>query len=147
MLYDQDHGVRRIYMDGRGHPANLTPTWMGHSIGHYDGDTLVVDTVGIKDKVWVDILGHPHTAAMHLMERIRRLQPKRLEIEATIDDPQTYKKPWKMKLVKGREEPGPLIWDEAECEEMLQMGTHFSAEAQSKSKEEKPVPYAPYDEP
>jgi len=145
ILYDQDHGVRRIYMDGRGHPADWKPSWNGHSIGHYDGDTLVVDTVGIKDKVWVDILGHPHTDALHVTERIRRVQPDRLEIEATIDDPQTYKKPWKMKLVKGLEEPGPIIWDEAECEEMLQMGTHFSAEAQSKSQKEQAAPLAVYE--
>jgi hypothetical protein len=133
LMYDQDHGVRRVYMDGRGHPANLRPTWMGHSIGRYDGDTLVVDTVGIKDKVWVDILGHPHTDALRVTERIRRVEPQRLEIEVTIDDPKTYKAPWKMKLVKGLQEPGPRIWDEAECEEMLQMGTHFSAETQSGS--------------
>ena len=129
VLYDQDHGVRRVYMDGRGHPANVQPAWMGHSIGRYDGDTLVIDTVGIKSKVWLDNQGHPHTEALHVTERIRRVQPSRLEIEVTIDDPQTYKKPWKMKLFKGLEEPGPRIWDEAECEEMLQMGTHYSAEA------------------
>lgn len=144
LLYGKDHGVRRIYMDGRGHPANLAPTWMGHSIGHYDGDALVVDTVGIKPKVWVDILGHPHTDALHVTERFRRVQPKRLEIDVMIDDPQTYKKPWKMKLVKGLEEPGPLLWDEAECEEMLQMGTHYSAE--TRSKEDKPAPLSVYDE-
>jgi len=144
ILYDQDHGVRRVYMDGRGHPANLTPTWNGHSIGRYDGDTLVIDTVGIKDKVWLDIQGHPHTDAVRVTERIRRVQPERLEIEVTIDDPQTYKKPWKMKLVKGRQAPGPRIWDEAECEEMLEMGTHFSAEKQSESQNEPPVPVVPY---
>jgi len=144
MLFDQDHGVRRIYLDGRAHPADLQLTWMGHSIGHYEGDTLVIDTVGIKDKVWVDILGHPHTDALHLTERIRRVQQDRLEIEITIDDPKTYKKPWKMNLVKGWQEPGPRIWDEAECEELLQMGTHFSAETQPESEPEQPVPVVPY---
>ena len=146
ILYDQDHGVRRVYMDGRGHPANLAPTWNGHSIGHYDGDVLVVDTVGIKDKVWVDIMGHPHTAAMHVTERIRRVEPKRLEIEVTIDDPNTFKKPWKMNLVKGLEAPGPTFWDEAECEEMLEMGTHYSAETQSKSTIKAPIQNTEYDE-
>ena len=144
ILYDQDHGVRRIYMDGRGHPANLASTWMGHSIGRYDGDTLVIDTVGIKDKVWVDILGHPHTDALHITERIRRAGLERLEIEITIDDPETYKKPWKMNLVKGLQPPGPVIWDESECEEMLQMGTHFSGETQSEASQEQPVPVVPY---
>jgi hypothetical protein len=135
LMYDQDHGVRRVYMDGRGHPASLRPAWNGHSVGRYDGDTLVIETVGIKDKVWVDILGHPHTDALRVTERIRRVDPKRLEIEVTIDDPKTYKKPWKMKLVKGLQEPGPRIWDESECEEMLQMGTHFSAESQTESQQ------------
>ncbi len=144
ILYDQDHGVRRVYMDGRGHPANLQPTWMGHSVGRYEGDTLVIETRGIKDKVWVDILGHPHTTSMRLTERIRRVQPERLEIEVTIDDPETYRKPWKMKLLKGLEERGPLIWDESECEELLQMGTHFSAETQSESEQEQPIPVVPY---
>ena len=144
ILYDQDHGVRRVYMDGRGHPANLQPTWMGHSVGRYEGDTLVIETRGIKDKVWVDILGHPHTTSMRLTERIRRVQPERLAIEVTIDDPETYRKPWKMKLLKGLEEPGPRIWDEAECEELLQMGTHFSAETQSESEQEQPIPLVAY---
>jgi len=143
LMFDQDHGVRRVYMDGRGHPANLRHTWNGHSIGRYDGDTLVIDTVGIKDKVWIDIMGHPHTDALHVVERIRRVQPGRLEIEVTIDDPKTYIKPWKMNLVKGLQEPGPRIWDEAECEEMLQMGTHFSAESQSES-QQAPAPAAGY---
>jgi hypothetical protein len=144
LLYDQDHSVRRVYIDGRGHPANLRPAWNGHSIGRYDGDSLVIDTVGIKDKVWVDISGHPHTDALRVTERVRRVQPGRLEIEVTIDDPQTYKKPWKMNLVKGRQEPGPRIWDEAECEEMLQMGTHYSTESPSEFQKEQPATATPY---
>jgi len=144
LLYDQNHGVRRVYMDGRGHPANLQPTWMGHSIGRYDGDTLVIETAGIKDEVWVDIQGHPHTDALRVTERIRRVQPERLEIEMTIDDPKTYKKPWKKKLVKGLQEPGPRIWDEAECEELLQLGTHYSAESQSERRNEPTSPATTY---
>ncbi len=144
LMYDQNHDVRRVYLDGRGHPANLRPTWNGHSIGRYEGDTLVIETTGIKDKVWVDIQGHPHTDALKVTERIRRVQPERLEIEVTIDDSQTYKKPWKMKLFKELEEPGPRIWDEAECEELLQMGTHFSAEAPKESQPAQPAPAATY---
>ena len=63
LLFDEDHWVRRIYMDGRAHPDGLATTWMGHSIGRYEGDTLVIDTVGINDKTWIDRLGHPHTWA------------------------------------------------------------------------------------
>jgi len=129
LLYSVDHGVRRVYMDGRGHPPNLRPSWMGHSIGRYEGDTLVVDTVGISDKVWIDAKGHPHTDALRLEERIRRVSPDRLEFEITVDDPKTYKKPWKIKMVKGLQAPGPTFWDTSECEELFQMGTHFSAES------------------
>ena len=126
-----DHGVRRIYLDGRGHPADLKPTWQGHSIGRYEGDTLVIDTVGIKDRVWLTGAGYPHTDVLRLEERIRRTSGDRLEIEITVDDPKTFQKPWKMKMIKGLRTPGPELWDTSECEEMLQMGTHYSAERPS----------------
>ena len=136
LFLSTDHGVRRVYMDGRGHPANLQPTWMGHSVGRYEGDTLVIDTVGIKDRVWLTAAGYPHTDALHLEERIRRQSADRLEINITIDDPKTFQKPWNMKLVKGLRGPGPELWDTAECEELLRMGTHFSAESPSKFQQE-----------
>ena len=66
---------------------------MGHSIGKYEGDTLVVDTVGINDKSWIDRVGHPHSDALHLVERFRRVN-NTLEYEYTIDDPETYNQPW-----------------------------------------------------
>ena len=128
MLYDEDHAVRRVYLDGK-HPADLKPTWMGHSIGRYDGETLVIDTTGINDKVWLDGQGHPHTDALHVVERVRRVDANTMEIEMTIDDPKTYKKPWTRKVVRGLQAPGtPNLWDRAECEELLQLGTHYSAE-------------------
>ena len=140
LFYSTDHGVRRVYMDGRGHPPNLRPTWMGHSIGRYEGDTLVIDTVGIKDQIWLDTEGHPHTDALRLTERIRRMSQNRLEIEITVDDPKTYKQPWKKKLVKGLQEPGPTFWDTSECEELFRMGTHFSAESPSEFQKETAPP-------
>jgi hypothetical protein len=138
LFYSVDHAVRRIYLDGRGHPADLKPSWMGHSIGRYEGDTLVVETVGIKETAWIDAKGHPHTDALRVEERIRRISPDRLEIGITIDDPKAYKKPWKMKLIKGLQEPGPQLWDTGECEELYQMGTHFSAEKPSEFHKEAP---------
>lgn len=130
LFYDQDHAVRRVYMDGRGHPQGQPLTWMGHSTGKYDGDTLVVDTVGINDKVWVDLQGHLHTDALHVVERFRRTSQSALEIEITIDDPKTYEKPWRKQVVRELQEPGvPRIWDESECEELLRMDTHYSAES------------------
>jgi hypothetical protein len=136
LLYSADHGVRRVYMDGRGHPPNLQPSWMGHSIGRYEGDALVVDTIGIKTAAWLDVKGHPHTDALRVTERIRRAQPERLEIDVTLDDPQTFQQPWKLKMVKGLQKPGPQMWDSSECEEMLQMGTHYSFESPLKFQKE-----------
>ena len=129
LLFDHDHAVRRVYMDGRGHPSNWQPTWMGHSIGKYEGDTLVVDTIGINDKAWIDVQGHPHTDALRLTERIRRADQETLEIEMTIDDPKTYAKPWRKSILHKLRPPGPDVWNSFECEELMQMGTHYSAEA------------------
>ena len=126
LLFDDDHSVRRIYMDGRQHPAGLSSTWMGHSIGKYEGDTLVVDTVGIKDKSWIDRVGHPHSDALHLVERFRRVN-NTLQYEYTIDDPKAYKQPWTRKTVHDVLAPGTLLIEVALCEELLEMGTHYSA--------------------
>ena len=129
LLFDQDHWVRRIYMDGRGHPDGYSSTWMGHSIGKYDGDTLVVDTVGFNDKNWIDRNGHPHSDALHLVERFRRLNQKALEYEVTIDDPKAYKKPWTKKIVQDLLPPNFQMLEEVLCEELLEMGTHYSAKS------------------
>jgi hypothetical protein len=129
LLYGHDHAVRRAYVDGRGHPANLKTTWMGHSTGKYEGDTLVVDTVGINDKAWIDAQGHPHTDALRLTERFRRADQETLEIEMTVDDPKTYSKPWRKSIIHKLRTPGPNVWDSSECEELLQMDTHYSAES------------------
>ncbi len=127
LLFDEDHLVRRIYMDGRAHPDGSLTTWMGHSIGKYEGDTLVVDTVGFNDKNWIDRLGHPHSDALHLVERFRRLDQKTLQYEVTIDDPKAYKKPWTRKMVQDLLPPGFEMLEGDFCDELLQMGTHYSA--------------------
>lgn len=95
MLYEYDHFVRNIYMDGRGHPADPNPSWMGDSIGKWEGDTLVVDSVGFNDKTWLDNDGHPHSEDLHVVERIRRVNHDRLTIDITLEDPKAYTKPWK----------------------------------------------------
>jgi Carboxypeptidase regulatory-like domain len=92
-------GYRQIYLDGRGHPKDFGPTWTGHSIGHWEGDTLAVDTVGFNDKFWLTPAGEPHTEKMHLTERYRRPDLGHLEIEFTIEDPDTFIKPWIIKKV------------------------------------------------
>ena len=94
MLFEYDHFVRNIFMDGRGHPKDLNPSWMGDATGKWDGDTLVVDTVGFNDKTWLDNDGHPHSEDLHVVERIRRLNHETLTIDTTIEDPKAYTKPW-----------------------------------------------------
>jgi hypothetical protein len=92
------HVWRIIYMDGRPHPSadelKQFPTWLGHSIGRWEGDTLLIDTVGYNEGTWVDSLGTPHTSQMHLIERLSRPNLMTLHYEATIDDPGAYTKPW-----------------------------------------------------
>lgn len=88
------HSYRQIYMDGRGHPEDVVPTWFGHSIGKWEGDTLVVDTTGFNDKFWFDYLGHPHTEQLHIVERYTRTSLENMSIDITIDDPGAYAKPF-----------------------------------------------------
>jgi len=98
VLFEYDHSVQHIYTDGRKHPEDLTPTYMGHSIGHWEGDTLVVDTVGLNGKLWLDRLGHPESDQMHITQRFKRADDKTLQIDFTFDDPKAYPKPWDAQL-------------------------------------------------
>ena len=88
------HTWRTIYMDGREHPKNLDPSFFGHSVGHWEGDALVVDTVGFNERFWLTREGIPHTSFLHLTERFTRTDYDTLKYEATIDDPGAYTKPW-----------------------------------------------------
>ncbi len=85
MLFEDAPGFRQIFLDGRAHPANFDPSWMGHSTGKWDGDTLVVDTVGFNDKVWIGSSQglYPHTEKLHLVERYRRLDFGHIEVRVT----------------------------------------------------------------
>jgi hypothetical protein len=94
VLYERSHDFREIHMDGRGHPKDLDPSWWGHSIGRWEGETLVVDTVGMNDKTWLDYQGLPHSEALHVVERYRRVEHGTLQLDLTIDDPKAYTKSW-----------------------------------------------------
>jgi len=122
ILSELDHWVRRIYTDGRTHPDGYPVTWMGHSIGKYDGNTLVVDTTDINEKTWIDTLGHPHSDALHLVERYRRLNHDTLEIEFTFDDPKTYARPWTGKKVYQLQPPGYEMKEDVICEQYRKLG-------------------------
>lgn len=90
------HSYRQIFLDGRKHPADPDPSWYGHSVGHWEGDTLVVDSVGFNDKFWFDFAGHPHTERLHVIERFQRPDLGTLKYDVTIDDPGAYTKPFVM---------------------------------------------------
>jgi len=91
MLFEGNiHSFRQIFMDGRKHPADPDPTWYGHSIGSWDGDTLVIDTVGFNDKFWFDFVGHPHTEKLHTVERYTRTDLGTMKEDIDIDDTGAY---------------------------------------------------------
>ena len=92
------HSYRQIFMDGRPHPRDPDPTWYGHSVGRWDGDTLVVDTVGFNDRFWFDFKGHPHTERLHIVERYTRTSASTLVNEITIDDPGAYARPFTVRF-------------------------------------------------
>ena len=92
-LYEM-YNYRQVFMDGRPHPPDLDPTWYGHSIGRWEGDTLVVDTVGYNDQTWFDNRGHPHSEKLHTVERYTRTSLGTMAGEITIDDSGAYAKPF-----------------------------------------------------
>jgi len=99
MLFEYDHFIRRIYTDGRPHDTDQGPLWMGDTTGRWEGDTLVADTASFNDKTLLDRVGHIHSDALHVIERLRRVDRDTLEIEFTVQDPKAYTKPWGAKLV------------------------------------------------
>ena len=128
------HTYRTIYMDGRTHPTNLTPSYYGHSIGWWEGDTLNVDTTGFNEGFWLDRRGSPHTERLHTLERFTRTDLNVIKYEVTIDDPGAYTKTWKSGF--------DLRWDpnvelfEYVCQQMnyaheLMLGAHESVDRRS----------------
>jgi hypothetical protein len=99
IIYEANYGLRTIFTDGRALPnGDVQPWWYGYSVGKWDGDTLVVETTGLKDDGWLDIIGNPLTDAAKLTERFRRPNFGTLEIDVTVDDPKAYTKPWTVRV-------------------------------------------------
>ncbi|MBV9508619.1 MAG: hypothetical protein JO323_26840 [Acidobacteriia bacterium] len=98
ILYEAVHSYRQIFMDGRELPKDPNPNWLGYSVGHWDGDTLVVETSGFVENSWLDNGGHPGTNSMHVTERFHRRDLGHMEIQMIIDDPKAYTKPWSVKV-------------------------------------------------
>ena len=115
------HSYRQVFMDGRKHPPELDPTWYGHSIGWWEGDTLVIDSVGFNDKFWFDRRGHPHTEQLHIVERWTRKDLGTMESRITIDDPGAYTKPFTLTFTATLSPPGDELLEYI-CQENNQYG-------------------------
>jgi hypothetical protein len=94
LILNPDLTYRQIFLDGRALETAPNPSWMGYSVGHWDGDTLVVESFGFKDRTWLDHDGHPHTEALRMTERYRRRNFGNLDVEVTLSDPAVYARPW-----------------------------------------------------
>jgi len=125
MLYEANGGIRQIFLDGRPLPGNdPQPWWYGYSVGHWDGDTLVVESTGFRDGGWLDVNGAPLTDAAKLTERFTRVNYGNLEIEVTVDDPKAYTKPWTAKKMHHRLLPDEELI-EFVCGENEKSSSHF----------------------
>jgi hypothetical protein len=94
MFFEGQHTIRPIWMDGRKLPEDPDPTWYGYSVGKWEGDTLVVETIGFNDKTWLGAQGQPHSDEMRTIERYRRIDKNTMEFNLTINDPKTYTTVW-----------------------------------------------------
>jgi len=109
MLYEYQTIYRQVFTDGRGLPEDPNPTWMGYSVGRWDGDTLVVTTAGYNDRTSLDLAGHPHTESLRLTERYHRIDAGHVELQVTYDDPKSYTRPWSLKIQFDLVPDGDLI--------------------------------------
>jgi len=118
------HTYRQIFMDGRKHPEDPTPGWYGHSIGWWEGDTLVIDTIGLHDRFWLDQAGTPHTEQLHLVERWTRTDFNTLRRDVTVEDPGTFTRPFTVTFTARLAQPGSEIM-EYFCIENSQYGDQY----------------------
>jgi hypothetical protein len=97
-LFELDPHFRQVFLDGRTHPQSSDPTWQGHSVGRWEGETLIIDTIGFNDRAWIPN-GLPSTETLHVIERYRRPDLGHLEIDVTMEDPAVLTKPWRHRMV------------------------------------------------
>ena len=99
ILFEALQLFRQIFTDGRELPQDPNPTWLGYSVGKWEGDAFVIQSVGFKDQGWLDNNGHPSSETLRVTERLRRRDFGHLDAQITIEDPKAYKKPWTANLV------------------------------------------------
>jgi hypothetical protein len=109
VLYEYQTIYRQIFTDGRGLPDDPNPTWMGYSVGHWEGDTLVVTTAGFNDRSTLDLGGHPHTEALRVTERFHRRDAGHIDLQVTLDDPKAYTRAWTLPVELDLMPGGDLI--------------------------------------
>jgi hypothetical protein len=125
ILFEYQHTYRLIYTDGRAHPADLDPfRWFGDSIGKYEGDTLVVDTVGIGDRTWLDTAGHQHSDQLHIVERFQKVDAGNMKWTVTFEDPKLYKEPFTVTLPLTKQNTVIMMYS---CEENEKDRGHLDA--------------------
>jgi hypothetical protein len=100
ILYEVDNMFRQVYTDGRKLPADPQPAWLGYSVGKWEGDTLVVDSVGFNDRSWLDAFGHPHSEDLRIQERFHRRDFGHMDLQLTIDDPKMYTRPFTINVTE-----------------------------------------------
>ena len=123
ILYEGDTVYRQIFTDGRKHVETTIPSWMGYSVGRWEGDTLVVETTGMHDKSWLDRIGHTHSDEMKVVERFRRKDLGHLDLAITIDDPKTFTRPISFTQTNTLTPDGDLL--EYFCSDNEQDSAHF----------------------
>jgi hypothetical protein len=123
VLYEGDTVFRQIFTDGRKLPEVTIPSWLGYSVGHWEGNALVVDTIGFNDKSWLDRIGHTHTDALHVVEKFRRSDAGHLTIEMTLEDPRTFTRPITFTQAATLRTEGDLL--EYFCTDNEQDSAHF----------------------
>jgi hypothetical protein len=128
------HTYRTVYMDGRTHPKNLTPSYYGHSIGWWDGDTLIIESTGFNESFWMDRQGLPHTEKLRTLERFTRTDAATIKYELTVDDPGAYTKTWKsgmdLRWEKGTE-LFEYVCQQGNYAHELMLGAHESVDRSS----------------
>ncbi|MGH8649576.1 MAG: hypothetical protein ACREUP_09770, partial [Burkholderiales bacterium] len=98
VLFENFTQYRQIFTDGRDFPTERQPAWFGYSLGKWEGDAFVVETLGFNDKSWLDSSGYPHGEKLHLVERFRKTDPQTLRYEVTIEDPKVFTRPWTISM-------------------------------------------------
>lgn len=123
VIYEHDNAVREIHTDGRQHPKPVEITWLGNSVGHWEGDALVVDTIGMRDETWLDNDGHVHSDQLHIIERIRRIDYNTLQTDMTLEDPKALEKPWTQHIFHKLRADWDLMED-VRCTENIKRGIY-----------------------